>query len=58
MIVEEYDIKNRRFRRRYYGRRSFATGSVCLFFVRWISVGEKFPLPRLRIQVVHGTVPQ
>src|SRR5580765_521734 len=29
-----------------------------LFFVRWISVGEGVPLPRPRIQVVHGTVPQ
>src|SRR5438270_1753455 len=28
------------------------------FFVRWISVGERVPLSRLRIQVVHGTVPQ
>ena len=28
------------------------------FFVRWISVGEGVPLPRPRIQVVHGTVPQ
>jgi len=24
----------------------------------WISVGEGVPLPRSRIQVVHGTVPQ
>ncbi len=29
-----------------------------LFFVRWISVGEGVSLPRPRIQVVHGTVPQ
>ena len=29
-----------------------------LTFVRWISLGEEFPLPRTRIQVVHGTVPQ
>src|SRR5216684_3196745 len=29
-----------------------------LFFVRWTSVGEGVPLPRPRIQVVHGTVPQ
>jgi hypothetical protein len=28
------------------------------FFVRWVSVGEEVPLPRPRIQVVHGTVPQ
>jgi hypothetical protein len=33
---------------------------LCRFvsFVRWISVGEGVPLPRPRIQVVHGTVPQ
>src|SRR5579864_6207991 len=29
-----------------------------LFFLRWICVGEGVPLPRPRIQVVHGTVPQ
>ena len=28
------------------------------FFVRWITVGEGVSLPRPRIQVVHGTVPQ
>jgi hypothetical protein len=29
-----------------------------LFFVRWISVGEGVPFPRLRIRAVHGTVPR
>src|SRR5882724_7894153 len=29
-----------------------------LFFVRWISVGEEVPLPKPRLQPVHGTVPQ
>src|SRR5579862_5023624 len=37
---------------------SFTTCAVRLFFVRWINVGEGVLLPRPRIQVVHGTVPQ
>ena len=32
--------------------------AASLTFVRWISVGEGGPLPRPRIQLVHGTVPQ
>jgi hypothetical protein len=43
---------------RYYGRRSFTTCAVSSLFVRWISVGEGVSLPRPRILVVHGTVPQ
>src|SRR5580658_9604144 len=42
----------------YYGRRSFTTCAVSLFFVGWISAGEGVSLPRPRIQVVHGRVPQ
>src|SRR5437764_6637214 len=44
---------------RYYGRRSFATCAVLsLFRSGGFSVGEGVSLPRPRIQVVHGTVPQ
>ena len=43
---------------RYYHRRSFSPVPFCLFFIRWISVGEGVCLPRPRTQVVHGTVPQ
>src|SRR5579862_8911243 len=32
--------------------------AVSLTFVKWIGVGEWFPLLRPPIQVVHGTVPQ
>src|ERR1700730_5242153 len=32
--------------------------AASLTFVRGISVGEEVPLPRPRIQLVHGTVPQ
>ena len=41
----------------YYGRRSFIT---CRFgyFRQVVRVGDGVPLPRPRIQVVHGTVPQ
>src|ERR1019366_10008727 len=42
---------------RYYGRRSFTTCAVSSLF-RPVSVGEGVPLPRPRLQVVHGTVPQ
>src|SRR6202161_1925463 len=41
----------------YYGRRSFTTCAVSSL-LRQVSVGEGVPLPRPRIQVVHGTVPQ
>src|SRR5580700_8142331 len=41
----------------YYGRRSFTTCAVSAL-LRQVSVGEGVPLPRPRIQVVHGTVPQ
>src|ERR1700722_18192349 len=41
----------------YYGRRSFTTCAVSSL-LRQVSVGEGGPLPRPRIQVVHGTVPQ
>src|SRR5205807_5958066 len=32
--------------------------AASLTFVWWISVGEEVPLPRPRIHLVHGTVPQ
>src|SRR5437660_3167788 len=32
--------------------------AASLTFLRWISVGEEVPLPRPRLQLVHGTVPQ
>ncbi len=32
--------------------------AASLTFVRWISAGEDVPLPRPRLQLVHGTVPQ
>ena len=35
-----------------------APRAASLTFVRRISVGEEVPLPRPRIQLVHGTVPQ
>ncbi len=38
------------------GRRSFTRCAVSS--LRQVSVGEGAPLPRPRIQVVHGTVPQ
>ena len=41
----------------YYGRPSFTTCAVSSL-LRQVSVGEGVPLPRPRIQVVHGTVPQ
>src|SRR5580698_10138086 len=41
----------------YYGRRTFTTCAVSSL-LRQVSVGEGVPLPRPRIQVVHGTVPQ
>jgi hypothetical protein len=41
----------------YYGRRSFTTCAVSSL-LRQVNAGEGVPLPRPRIQVAHGTVPQ
>jgi len=41
----------------YYGRRSFITCALSSL-LRQVSVGEGVSLPRPRIPVVHGTVPQ
>jgi hypothetical protein len=40
------------------GRRRNLPPRRLVNLVRWISVGEDVPLPRPRIQLVRGTVPQ
>src|SRR5580704_7018945 len=37
---------------------AFVRPRICPFSKEWISVGDGVPLPRPRIQVVHGTVPR